>query len=152
MLAWLNAVPDAGTEQRSLAKASEPEEKRKSRFQALKDEGKEPRLPWIDGGEHLVLWLMEVGPAASSGMGMERISYREIGEWQRLCGIPVQPWEVRALRRLSGEYIQQSEISRDPLCPQPWLEELPDDDRAQVSDKISQMFRSMIAAQKHQQQ
>lgn len=72
---------------------------------------------------YLVDFLFEVGPTASSGMGEGPIDFGDLDAWQRQIGFVLQPWEARFLRRLSIEYLVQSQKSEKPDCPAPWKPE-----------------------------
>lgn len=54
---------------------------------------------------HVIDYLMEIGPAASGGMGPTPISHAEIRAWQENTGISLTSWESRTLRQLSREYV-----------------------------------------------
>jgi len=71
-------------------------------------------LPYLTG------WLFEIGPTASSGMGPTVIGWQDIAAWQGLTGIEVDPWEARALRRLSADFLNMTHEAKDASCPPPF--------------------------------
>ena len=91
--------------------------------------------------EYLTVYLWEIGPTLAAGMGAGPITHGEIESWQSLTGIELQPWEVRYLRRMSFEYLNQSHQAEKRDCPAPWVA-MSDRDRAFISDKVKNVMRS----------
>jgi hypothetical protein len=56
----------------------------------------------------------------SGGMGMAPLTFSELESWQRQIGIELKPWEVRLLRRLSGEYCAESSAATKADAPAPF--------------------------------
>ncbi len=83
-------------------------------------DGIQPLLPDVDAGQYLIDWLMEIGPTLPAGMGSGVLTFSEIATWQQLVGLELQPWEVRALRRLSEDYLAESNAATDPRRPPPY--------------------------------
>lgn len=77
-------------------------------------------------------------------MGAAPISWTEIAEWGRLTAHPLQPWEARALRQASVEYVGQLGKSTDPACPPPWVAEPTESDR----DRIAATLRARLSSGK----
>jgi len=52
-------------------------------------------------------------------MGESPLPDTEIEAWQRNTGIELQSWEARAVKRLSREYLSESQAATEPnrLCP-----------------------------------
>ena len=69
----------------------------------------------------MVAYLFEVGPVASSGMGVAPVPYVELVAWQEGVGISLTPWEFRMLRRLSMEYVVESRLAEDADRAAPWV-------------------------------
>lgn len=91
-----------------------------SRRALLKKYGIEsPEMPECDA-EYLIHYLFEIGPVMPGGMGDAPISHGEISAWINLTGIHLQPWEVRFLRRLSIEYINESQAATAHGALSPW--------------------------------
>lgn len=88
----------------------------------------------------LLSLLLELGVAGSGGMGAAPVSWAEIAEWQRLTAHPLQPWEARAIRLASVEYVSQLSKSTDPGCPPPWAAEPTEEDRERVARGLGSML------------
>lgn len=84
--------------------------------------------------------LLDLGVAGSGGMGAAPVSWGEIADWRRLTAQPLQPWEARALRHASVEYVGQLNKSSDPGCPPPWAAEPTEDDRQRVAAGLAAML------------
>lgn len=69
---------------------------------------------------HVLAYLFEVGPSLVSGMGEGPLTNEELAAWQANIGIELQPWEARALLRLSREYLYHRKLYEKPNSPQPW--------------------------------
>lgn len=70
------------------------------------------------GALYLVEYLIEMGVTH----GELAIPHAEIESWQRQCGIELQPWEVRFVKRLSEAYLSESHAARDPDAETPWAD------------------------------
>ena len=56
--------------------------------------------------ERLWGYFLELHNArGSSGFGPLPISYTEIEAWTRLCNVPLEPWEVRAIRLTDAQAV-----------------------------------------------
>lgn len=86
-----------------------------------KDDDYQPEMPPIDGG-YLVAYLFEIGPTMTAGMGSGPITHGEIESWQRITGVELNPWEARTLRRLSVDYLVESQKATDIKSEAPWTE------------------------------
>jgi hypothetical protein len=75
-------------------------------------------MPSIEA-EYLIAHLFEIGPAMASGGYPAPITHEELLAWTELAGIELQPWEARFLRRLSCEYIAESQRAEKADCPAP---------------------------------
>lgn len=67
---------------------------------------------------YIVGYLVEMGVT----QGEHSLSHCEIESWQRQCGIELQPWEVRFVKRLSEAYLNESHAARDPNAKAPWAD------------------------------
>lgn len=74
-------------------------------------------MPECDG-LHIVDYLIEMGVM----QGDHSLPYVEIESWQHQCGIELQPWEVRFVKRLSEAYLSESHAARDPDADAPWAD------------------------------
>lgn len=72
-------------------------------------------------------------------MGPVPLSWLEMEAWARVTGRTLQPWEYQFIRRLSIEWIAQSEDSKDPSCPAPWGEITPQQRRAAAMSLRAEM-------------
>lgn len=111
-------------------------------MQQFKAEKIAPPLPEVSAG-HLLSAFLEMGPAMSSGMGGAPITFGEIDAWQRCTGIPFAPWEVRAIRVASHEYLGFLRTAEDPDCPAPWQDDEATD--AVMDAAANRMRRSLRA-------
>jgi len=138
--AWLNAVPRP--EKRSITDKTEP----KSRLRAMKDGGIVPALPpcstpWI------VEQLVEIGPVVAAGMGRAPIGWTDIAAWSAMTRTILPPWQARLLRRLSSDWLAESQAAEKPDAPPPWTEPDPDADRrTAISAKVGNAFRALLGS------
>jgi hypothetical protein len=113
--AWLNTAPER-------AKNDKSEGPRLSRLESMRktrnDENYQPDMPTVDA-EYLIGYLWEVGPTMAAGGYPGPVTHEEILAWQKLTGVELQPWEMRFLRRLSGEYLLESHRAEKADCPEP---------------------------------
>jgi hypothetical protein len=70
--------------------------------------------------QYLLDILYDVGPTGQGGMGPAPLSHLELLAYQVNMGIRLQPREIRALRKLSAQWIAMSHEAEDPMCPPPW--------------------------------
>lgn len=116
-LAWWHAVPAPPPDAREQHTA------RRSRMGAL-PAGDEPFLPEIDQDlRPFVAMLFEAGPTSAAGQGMGVITWQEFEAWQRCTGVALPPWQLRLLRRLSGEYVTEYNQAGAHDAPPPWARE-----------------------------
>jgi hypothetical protein len=138
--AWLAAVPDIEHEpesQRRGALAKRPV--RKSRLQRLKDEhGRdfEPDMPPIEGFEHVIDYLWQVGPLVGDGA----VTHSELHFFQQNTGITLSEWEATTLRRLSIAYLNEAHDATEPNRAAPWSE------GSQIKTIVSNSARNAIRA------
>jgi hypothetical protein len=77
-------------------------------------------------------------------MGKSELSWGAIGEWAREIGIDLAPWQKRILRRLSRDYLNESERATKPDCPPPWQpEEMTPHSRELVGAKIMSVLKRL---------
>ena len=121
MLAWLEVTP---------------KKRHAPRLESYTGPMPEPPLP------ELVEWLYDIGPFTVTAMGVQPISWPDILAWQASTGVELTPWEAQSVRMLSMVYTSQYHKAEEPGCPMPFVG---DDfvDRAAVSDKVGQQFRSL---------
>ena len=92
-----------------------PEKQERSRYEKYKDSAPQMiELPKIRRGSYLIEYLLEIGPALSTGHGVAPISYQDIQAFQNVSGLTLSPWEAETLRMLSREYVNEYHAARDP--------------------------------------
>jgi len=135
--AWLNAT-------RERPKNDKSDKPRISRIEQMRldrgDDDYQPEMPPVDA-EYLLTYLWEIGPTMAAGGYPGPITHEELRSWQANTGIELEPWEVRFLRRLSGEYIAESHRAEKADCPAPWSQE----GKPQVS-AVAQALQASIRA------
>lgn len=98
-------------------------------------------MPTVSAGRYLIEYLWEVGPVYHTGAGPAPLPYAEILAWQDSAGIELHPWEIATLRRLSMDYLAESQQATKPDRKAPY--EVVDSraiDAAQVNAKIDQFL------------
>lgn len=102
-------------------------------------EGVEPDLPEIDPALHpIVHHLFDAGPTSAVGQHGSALSWADLQAWQAGAGISLPPWELRLLRRLSGEYLAESHRASAHDAPPPWERE---PDRERVASHVKRVMR-----------
>ncbi|MFC3097045.1 hypothetical protein [Alteraurantiacibacter palmitatis] len=96
------------------------------------------RTPWI------IDTLMDIGASEPGAMGPAPLSWATIAHWQTCMGVDLAPWLCRLLRRLSVEFVAESQNARELDCPAPWTDITDGTNRPTVSRKVSQAFRALI--------
>lgn len=113
--AWLNTAPE------SNAKASQPD--RRSRLERMqadrKDSTFQPPMPEVDAA-YLVGYLFDAGPTLAGAMGPVQLPCSELLAWQAGAGIDLSPWEFGTLRRLSRDYLDESNHATSAARPPPF--------------------------------
>lgn len=115
-----------------------------TRLKAMKARGEMPLWP-PNPVPHLTEWFIEIGPTIAGAMGEGPIGWQDILAWQRLTGIPIDPWEARTIRRLSDVFVSQRQAAEKPSCPAPYTGM--DDDvaatRASVANRVKALFSGL---------
>lgn len=114
-----------------------------TRLQTLRDQGKAPELPPPGPGVYLVDYLFEAGPVTANAMGPQPLGWSDLAAWQASVGVALQPWELRALKRLSTVYLASAQAAQAYDCPPPWSTEPAPDERAHISRALSSIFKSL---------
>lgn len=68
----------------------------------------------------MLTYLFDCGPVLNTGSGMAPLTHQELQAWQHNTATPLTPWEARALRRLSQEYLGELIAAESPGRPPPW--------------------------------
>ncbi len=103
-LAYLNASPDGS---------------KKSRAEVCRQVArKSPDMPDTVGGEHLIEYMLTIGPGMAGAMGYVPLDFAEIAAWDSINLLNMH--ERKIIRDLSRTYIAQSNISTKASCLAPW--------------------------------
>ena len=84
-----------------------------------KDDSYVPDMPPVTA-DYLLGYFYEIGPTIVGAMGEGPLTHGELAAWQAGVGLKLAPWEVRFLRRLSIEYLNQSQKAEKADCLSPW--------------------------------
>lgn len=107
-------------------------------MQRLKD-GVEPDLPDVPSEAlFLVGYLFDAGPTSAAGQHGAALTWTDLRAWQAGAGINLPPWQLRLLRRLSGEYLSESLTANAHDAPPPWERE---PDREKLARHIRRIIR-----------
>lgn len=73
--------------------------------------------PPIDGGQHLVQLLFQLGPAK----GEMWLTELDLEGWERRRGIELEPWQAELIVEMSQAYLGEMHAARSfsALCPWP---------------------------------
>lgn len=95
--------------------------------------------------EYLADYLWDAGPTLPGGMGHVPLTHSEIKAWQDNTGTELTCWEAQTLRRLSAEYLTESQAAEAPDCPAPWSSAPTEETREDVSKKVQNAFRTLMS-------
>lgn len=84
-----------------------------------KDDEFMPDMPEVEGAEHVLGYLFEIGPVLVGSMGDTPLSHAEIAAWQRNTGVELSSWEARSMLRLSRDYLAQNQKAQKMDCKSP---------------------------------
>jgi len=108
----------------------------------MEADGIDPEFPDV-GALHLVSYLFEIGPTMPGGMGDAPLTHGEIRAWQDNTGIDLHAWEARYLRRLSIDYMVQSQKSVKADCPSPYQPDImTEENRSAVAKQVTNAMRA----------
>lgn len=119
-------MPEQDEEQRK-AKRRKP----LSRLEAMRVEqrafiGRAKAAEWTPAqpptlvGRFLIDWLWEAGPTSPGGMGAAAVTWGELREWADSTGIDPLPWQLRIMRRLSQDFVNESHAATKADAKEPW--------------------------------
>jgi hypothetical protein len=138
----LNARPKP-EETRNLANRKKQDEV-PSRREQMEQDGIDPIMPPL-----AVPWLFEVlfdlGPTEPGGMGAAAIGWRSLDAWCSRTGVDLPPWQCRLLRRVSGEYLIESDRARKMDCPSPWATRKVEQNREAVTVQVESLFDRLMS-------
>ena len=92
---------------------------------------------------YLVSALMEAGPTTVAGMGEIPLTWADLMAYQHGAGQDFAPWELRLIRRLSGEYLSESIRAKAPDARAPWIKEVTAEQRSEVAQQMRDVLRGM---------
>lgn len=78
----------------------------------------EPDMPDPGAAAYLLGHFWAAGPT----LGDQMLTQGELRHYQDNAGITLSPWECQTLRRMSAEYLAESQKARDPDHPPPFAE------------------------------
>ena len=108
----------------------------------------DPEFPECNA-DYIIKYLFDVGPVQSGGMGAIPLTCQEIQSWQDQSGIELQPWEFNFIRKLSSDYLIESQKSEKPDYPAPYQPDVTSEqNREAVSMKIDNLFAALKMAEK----
>jgi len=123
-------------------------ERQPQRIEKMETDGIEPELPDCNA-MHIIKYLFDVGPVQSGGMGAIPLVCQEIQSWQEQSGIELQPWEFNFIRKLSSEYLIESQKAEKPDYPAPYQPNVTSEqNREAVAMKIENMMAALKMAEK----
>lgn len=92
------------------------------------------KLPSINGGEHVIGALFEIGVTS--------ITFQEIESWAKMTGSNFDTWSLCMIKRLSGVYSTQLAKSGEFDCPAPYSPQMTEDPRA-VGAAVTAKFKAL---------
>jgi hypothetical protein len=103
-----------------LAKGDKSKSAPKSRIKSMQenDEEFEPEMPDAGAAAYLLDHFWSVGPTQGDSV----ITSGELRDYQANMGISLTPWECRTLRRLSIDYLNESQRATKRDCPAPFAD------------------------------
>jgi hypothetical protein len=113
-MGWLNSTPTPQGERKSPGVARIVTLQNKAN---LGGEALGLDLPPVTAGEHIVGYLMDVGPAPAG----ETLTYGEINAWCSATGVVLTSWEAKALKQMSSAYLGGYHDGKEPGRKPPYL-------------------------------
>lgn len=104
------------------------------------DKGAWVPLPDLGDARYLWEWLHDLGLSKSGAMGPVPMDWIDLQAWQNGIGHRAQPWELRAMREASRNFVWQQHESEDPQCPPPWAQHASPVAQDQVAKQVSAIF------------
>lgn len=87
--------------------------------------------------------MFEVGPSEAGGFGPTPLSFRELDAWANRIPHGLQPWEFMMLRRLSFEWIAESQRAEDATCPPPFDGGVTDEELRATAARLKAAMKGM---------
>lgn len=85
-----------------------------------------------------------MGPASSGAGGPEPLTFAEIAAWRQLAGVRLTPWQARALRNLSRDYVAELAAAESPVRLAPWRPATTEQQRADVATDLRRRMRGVV--------
>lgn len=76
-------------------------------------------------------------------MGRVPLSWADLRAWQLGTGQRLPPWQLRALRQASAEWLGEHLRAAKPGAPPPWSVALSDEQRSAVRNKVRAVFGAL---------
>lgn len=92
---------------------------------------------------YLEAYFFEVGPTEAGGFGPSTLTWQELDSWAARMPRGLQPWEFLMLRRLSLEWIAESQRAEDDACPAPWGAPVSDEELRAVAASLKASIKGM---------
>lgn len=142
--AWLNATPERPKDDKST---DPPLSRLQRQRRDQKDDSYLPPFPPVESAAlYLLGYLWEMGPTMAGGMGPAPLTHQELRAWEELAGVELQPWESKALRKLSLDYLGELARAEKDSAASPWggpEGDVPDEVRANVAKGLQARIRAM---------
>lgn len=95
-------------------------------------------MPPVGVAEHLVDYLMEVGPTT----GENELSWTEISNWMERTGVELDEFQAVALVAMSREYLGMMQEARDAECLPPWRREKTEAQKAAAAARVREALQT----------
>jgi len=143
-LGWFHATPTAQNPHKKISNQEKP----RSRLEKIIDNGGTPLMPDIGDGSYLVEYWNDLGLFMEGQMGPVALSAQEIQSWQSGAQLSLNAWEFRVVMQMSRAYLSELRAGAEPECPPPYGNPANEFDRATVSKKIGNAFKSLLMTRK----
>lgn len=134
-LGWWHAIPQPKPGKAVVVQ-------RLNRVQIAHEGGAKPDLPPLDARlQEIVGLLFDAGPVSSSAGGSMPLTWADLQAWQAATGLDLPPWQLRLLRRLSGDYLMELNQGASVDAPPPWERNLTPQRRKKVAKHVRSILR-----------
>lgn len=93
--------------------------------------------------QYIVNLLFEAGPSSAGAQSAIALTWVDMQAWQEGIGISMPPWLLRLLRRLSADYVAESNAAQADDAPPPWQSDQTTERRAKVAAHIQKMNKGV---------
>lgn len=105
-------------------------------------------MPDVGEAMYLVEYWNDLGLFVDGQMGAGPLSAQEIQAWRVGTQMELSAWEFRVLMQMSRAYLGMKQAGSEPECAPPYGNPANEFDRAKVSKKIGDAFKSLLMARK----